>query len=76
MSGAHYELLRRSVGMLRLPPIAQIREAIIAECQGIAQDPQALAKHLPLRLLNTNTGLCARAGVHTWRAPLGPVLGN
>ena len=35
MSGAHHELLRRSVGMLRLPPIAQIREAIIAECQGI-----------------------------------------
>ena len=54
MSGPHYELLRRSVGRLRSPSIAQIREAIVAECQGIVQDPQALAKHLPLRLLNTN----------------------
>ena len=54
MSGAHYELLGRSVGTLRLPLIAQIREAIIVESQGIVQDPQALAKHLPLRLLNTN----------------------
>ena len=28
MSGAHYELLRRCVGVSRLPPIAQLREAI------------------------------------------------
>ena len=80
MSGAHYELLRRSVGTLRLPPIAQIREAIIAECQGIVQDPQALAKHLPLRLLNTNaSGTLAFAheqGYIPGGAPLGPFLGN
>ena len=54
MSGAHYELLRRCVGALRLPPIAQLREAIMAESQAIVQDPHAFAKHLPLRLLNTN----------------------
>ena len=54
MSGAHYKLLRRCVGTLRLPPIAQLREAIMAESQDIVQDPHALAKHLPLRLLNTN----------------------
>ena len=56
MSGAHYELLRRCVGASRLPPIAQLREAIWAESQGIVQDPHAFAKHLPLRLLNTNAG--------------------
>ena len=56
MSGAHYELLRRCVGASRLPPIAQLREAIWTESQGIVQDPHAFAKHLPLRLLNTNAG--------------------
>ena len=56
MSGAHYELLRRCVGVSRLPPIAQLREAIWTESQGIVQDPHAFAKHLPLRLLNTNAG--------------------
>ena len=56
MSGAHYELLRRCVGVSQLPPIAQLREAIRTECQGTVQDPNAFAKHLPLRLLNTNAG--------------------
>ena len=44
-------------------PIAQLREAIIAESQGIVQDPHALAKHLPLRLLNTNAS-CTLAFAH------------
>ena len=56
MSGAHYELLRRCVGVSQLPPIAQLREAIWTECQSTVQDPNAFAKHLPLRLLNTNAG--------------------
>ena len=56
MSGAHYELLRRCVGVSQLPPIAQLREAIRTECQSTMQDPNAFAKLLPLRLLNTNAG--------------------
>ena len=31
-------------------------ETIWTESQGIVQDPHAFAKHLPLRLLNTNAG--------------------
>ena len=53
MSGAHYEILRRTAGDTRLPTIQQLREMISADCQGSGEDFVCFVKLLPLRLLNT-----------------------
>ena len=76
MSGAHCEILRHSVGVSQLPPIAKLREAIRTECQGTIQDP---AKLLPLRLLNTNAGSTlafAKEQGYIPGGPLFPLLGD
>ena len=53
MSGAHYEILRRSTGASSLPPIAQLREIIATDCNHTGEDFDTFVKLLPLRLLNS-----------------------
>ena len=53
MSGAHYEILRRSIGAPTLPDIALLREIITGDCQGSGEDFDAFFKLLPIRLLNS-----------------------
>ena len=53
MSGAHYEILRRSAGAPLLPDIALLREIITGDCQGSGEDFDAFVKLLPIRLLNS-----------------------
>ena len=53
MSGAHYEILRRTAGEASLPTIQRLREMISADCQDSGDDFVSFVKLLPLRLLNT-----------------------
>ena len=54
ISGAHYEIVRRTSGNESLPSIAKARKMIHADCQSDGEDVENSVKLLPLRLLNTN----------------------
>ena len=74
ISGAHYEILRRTSGDTSLPPIMRLRDMISMDCQGRGDEFASFVKLLPLRLLNTGTeqvlSYVSNQGYHLSASPI------